>query len=502
MSGQALPRRLDALLAALGEVESVQGDAAKIVSGLHDDSRRVQRGGVFFALRGAQEDGRRFIDDAVQRGAAAVVGEGLGPLDGVTVVNVRDPRAALARMAYRWHDVDARGGKRLTLLAVTGTNGKSTTTYMAAAILRAAGIRCGMFGTVQYDLCSRTTTSGMTTPGPLELAAYLRECADAGARAAVMEVSSHALDQRRTAGLDFSAAAFTNLSQDHLDYHGTMESYRDAKARLFDELGETALAVVNRDDPQHEAMIRRTRAKVTTFGIDSPAELTARVTRDSITGTVFRMKLRGADLVLENALVGRHNVYNALAAAGLALALDVEPRAIETGLTSVRNIPGRLQRIMCREGVEVFVDYAHTDDALRNVLSVLRPLTRQRLIAVFGCGGDRDRAKRPKMARAVAEFADAIIVTSDNPRTEDPRRIIDDILPGFEAGDRGRVVVEPDRRLAIRAALAGSSRGDVILIAGKGHEDYQIIGTQRHHFDDVEVALQAASELERVAQGA
>lgn len=489
------------LLAGLVPAEELRGRADQPASGVFDDSRQVRPGGLFVAVCGTSADGRRFVEDAVRRGAAVIVGEDLPATGAALAVRVPDARAALTQLALRWHGLAADGCAGLRLAAVTGTNGKSTTAFMVRAILRAAGRKCGMLGTVHYDLCGRSVTARLTTPGPLELAGYLRECADAGADAAVMEVSSHALDQKRTDGLRFAAAAFTNLTGDHLDYHGTLESYRAAKRRLFQGLGPEAVAVVNRDDASHEFMLEGCRARVVTFGLEQPADISARITRSTSQGTFYRLRLEGRELVLENAVVGRHNVYNALTAAGLARALGADLDAIAAGLTSVRNIPGRLQRVPCASAADVFVDYAHTDDALRNVLSALKPLTRRRLIVVFGCGGDRDRSKRPRMAAAVAERADAIIVTSDNPRTEEPRQIIDEILSGFRADARRRVTVEPDRAAAIRAALAGAGEGDVVLIAGKGHEDYQIIGDRRIHFDDVEVAIQAAAELRSGGSG-
>ncbi len=465
------------------------------VSGVFDDSRRVQPGGLFVALRGTSMDGRQFVDAAVKRGAAVVVGEDLPDRGDATVVNVPDARAVLARLAARWSGLDAEPACRMKLAGVTGTNGKTTTAIMTRSIVQAAGMKCGLLGTVRYDLCSRTVTARMTTPGALELAGYLRECADAGAAVSVMEVSSHAIDQQRTAGLRFAAAAFTNLTRDHLDYHKTLENYGAVKARLFAELDRSAVAVVNRDDPHAEEMVRNSQAQVVWYSLNRPAEITGRISRDTVRGTYYRMQIDGADLVLENAVVGRHNVYNALAAAGLARALGIPLDAIASGLNAVRNIPGRLQRVPCVSGADVFVDYAHTDDALQNVLSVLKPLTRGKLIVVFGCGGDRDRTKRPLMAAAVAKFGDQIFVTSDNPRTEDPDAIIAEIMTGFGQSDRGRVSIEPDRAAAIRSALAAAGSGDVVLIAGKGHEDYQIIGDRRVHFDDVEVAIQAAEEL-------
>lgn len=492
----------------LDDATLAPADADRSIVGVFDDSRRVQPGGLFVAVCGAREDGRRYVDDALRRGAQVILGERLdatgepaGPFESggaageALVLSVHDARSILARLAWRWHGLDADADAGLALLGVTGTNGKTTTAFMTTAILRAAARRCGLLGTVLYDLYGRSVRAALTTPGPLELAAHLRECRDSGAEVAVLEVSSHALDQRRIDGLRLRAAAFTNLTQDHLDHHGTMEAYAAAKARLFAPLEPSATAVINIDDPAHETMTRGCRAQIVTYSLSKPADIQASITRDALGGTCYRMRIGGLDLVLENALAGRHNVYNAMAAAGLAIAAGAPLEAVERGLASVRNIPGRLQRVPGLPGVEIFVDYAHTPDAIRNVAGVLRPLTRGRLIIVFGCGGERDREKRPLMARAAAEFGHAVIVTSDNPRREDPHAIIEDILAGFDPSERRRVVVEPDRRSAIRTALAGAQPGDVVLIAGKGHEDYQDVGGQRLHFDDVEVAIQTAAEL-------
>ncbi|MGE0480712.1 MAG: UDP-N-acetylmuramoyl-L-alanyl-D-glutamate--2,6-diaminopimelate ligase [Phycisphaerae bacterium] len=462
------------------------------VSAICEDSRRVTPGALFFALRGVGADGRRFVADAVARGAAAVVGEGLDASERSALISTPDARRMLAHVAARWHGLDA--GPPL-LLGVTGTNGKSTTAIMVRSIAQAAGHKCALIGTVYYDLCSRVVAAEMTTPGPLQLAEYLRTARDAGAAFAAMEVSSHALDQRRTDGLTFRAAAFTNLTGDHLDYHGTFENYRDAKARLFEQLPASAAAVVNCDDAHHEHMIRATAARVLKFSLRGPADLSATIARESIGGTTYRLRIGDTELVLENAVVGRHNVYNALTAAGLAWGAGLPLEAIARGLRAVRNVPGRLQRVPVGLPADVFVDYAHTDDALLNVLAVLKPLTRRRLIVVFGCGGDRDKTKRPRMAQAVGRFADGILVTSDNPRTEDPDAIIREILAGFDAATRRRVCVEPDRRAAIHAALAGAREGDVVLIAGKGHENYQIVGTEKLPFDDVAVAIAAGASL-------
>jgi len=494
-------RSIGELFRGLADDRIFAAHREQMVTGVHDDSRQVQPNGAFVARRGSVQDGRQFVDEAVRRGATVIVGEQLPPRPGVLVIPVPDARVALAQLAIRWHGLDTEPASRMKLAAVTGTNGKTTTAIMTRAIVQAAGLKCGLLGTVRYDLCSRSVAAQMTTPGALELAGYLRECAHAGAAVTVMEVSSHALDQRRTAGLRFAAAAFTNLSGDHLDYHRTFENYCATKARLFAELDESALAIVNRDDPSTDEIVRGCRAQLVWYSLRDAADITGSISRDTIRGTYYRLRIDGHDLVLENAIVGRHNVYNALAAAGLARALGMPLDAIEAGLTSVRNIPGRLQRVPCVSGADVFVDYAHTDDALRNVLSVLKSLTRGKLIVVFGCGGDRDRTKRPRMAAATAEFADTIFVTSDNPRTEDPHAIIAEILTGFDADARRRVTAEVDRARAIRTALATAELGDVMLIAGKGHENYQLFADRRIHFDDVEVAIQAAAELAQAREG-
>jgi UDP-N-acetylmuramoyl-L-alanyl-D-glutamate--2,6-diaminopimelate ligase len=498
-------RTLASLLQDIVPAERWSSAAERGVAGVFDDSRQVQPSGLFVAVRGAAADGHEYAAAALQRGARVLIGEALPDslrlagaaapgADPPLILNVPDSRETLGLLAARWHAIDAASGCRVQLLAVTGTNGKSTTTYMTQAILHAAGLKCGLLGTVHYDLCGRTLAADMTTPGPLQLAGYIRECVDAGAAAVALEVSSHALDQRRAAGLDFAAAAFTNLTQDHLDYHKMMDDYAAAKARLFAGLSPDAVAVVNGDDPWHARMLQACRARVQRFGLRPQADIAGVILRDALSGTRYRVRIDGQTLTLLNAMVGRHNVYNALTAIGLARAAGAPLTAIEGGLAALQNVPGRLQRVPLETGFEVFVDYAHTPDAIRNVLRVLRPLCRGRLMIVFGCGGDRDRGKRPLMAQAAAELADCILVTSDNPRSEDPQAIIAEVLTGFDDKARRRVCVEPDRRQAIFAALAGAHPGDVLLIAGKGHENYQIVGGERRHFDDVETAVEAAAQ--------
>lgn len=490
---------LEALLAGIAPLPDERWRSVQ-VRGVYDDSRQVRPGGLFVAVPGTQVDGSSFIPDALARGAVAIVGARVEPDDHAACIVVPDARAALARLAMRWYGLDGPDGVGLQLLAVTGTNGKTTTAYLTRSVLETAGLRCGMIGTVACELGTRSLPGHLTTPGVLALAGMLREAVDAGLAALVMEVSSHALDQQRTSGLSFAAAAFTNLTQDHLDYHGTLEAYGQAKARLFEQLATDGAAVINIDDAFGSTLAKRQAGRVISYALDRAADLTARAVRTTCTGTSYRLRCDGAEVAVRSALIGRHNVYNALAAAGLARALEIPPHPIAAGLSAVRCVPGRLERIAGIADFDVLVDYAHTPDALERVCAALHALAKRRLIVVFGCGGDRDRGKRPLMGQAAARHAHAVIITSDNPRSEDPRAIIDDILEGLDAKTRSRVLVEPDRRAAIAAALAAARPGDLVLIAGKGHEDYQLVGTQRNAFDDRQVVREVARELGKLRE--
>jgi len=452
------------------------------------DSRDVQEGDCFVAVRGTAADGHAYLSEAVAKGCAAVVCEDATavPPD-VPRALVDDTRAVVGRLAQAAAGWPCR---RLAVVGVTGTNGKTTFSYLLRHVLEAAGHRTGLIGTVAYDTLDGTTQATNTTPGPVATAGMMARLVRAGATHLVMEVSSHALDQRRTDGIEFDVAVFTNLSGDHLDYHGSMSAYLAAKRRLFDSLAPPAAAVVNRDDPRADEVLAGAHAGVRRlwYGFSSAADLYAEIDRIDATGSRFALRFAGASADVTSALVGRHNVYNALAAAGAAMALGLDLDRVAAALGEVRQVPGRLQRVAADAPFDVLVDYAHTDDALRNVLSALRPVTAGRLILVFGCGGDRDRGKRPRMARAAENGADVIVVTSDNPRGEDPADIIDEIVGGFSPTGLAKATVEPSRRDAIAAAIGAAEAGDVVLIAGKGHEDYQIIGDRRIHFDDVETA--------------
>jgi UDP-N-acetylmuramoyl-L-alanyl-D-glutamate--2,6-diaminopimelate ligase len=359
-------------------------------------------------------------------------------------------------------------------------------------MLAKVGRRCGLVGTVEIDDGRTRREAEMTTPGACDVADLLAAMRDRGCRACAIEASSHALDQGRVAGVPFAGAAFTNLTGDHVDYHKTVENYADAKARLFATLDSTAVAVVNADDEFSDRMVRDTHARVMRFGFGKTADYRARDWAVTSQGTNFVLHTPDGRAEVHMSLIGKHNIENALAAAALVgETFGLSVNQIAQGLRDAAGAPGRLQAVRAGQPFAVLVDYAHTDDALENVLTALRPLTRGTLRVVFGCGGDRDNTKRPRMARTAENLADALYVTSDNPRTEDPAKIIEQIVSGLTPAARAKAVIDPDRRSAIRRAMADAAEGDVVLIAGKGHENYQIIGTEKHHFDDVEEAAAA-----------
>ncbi len=479
---------------AVGSGVSPPEAAGVQVRDVCDDSRVARPGSLFVAVAGTRANGAVFADDAASRGAVAIVTDGEVSVGrGLAVVKVKDARRALARLAAVFHGLDriqADGG--LSVTGITGTNGKSTVAYMVRSILGAAGEPVALLGTIEYDLVGRAMRAELTTPGPVLLTRHLVEAHASGARHVVMEVSSHSLDQRRTDGIRFSAAVFTNLTQDHLDYHETREDYLEAKRRLFADLPRDAVAVVNGDEPASERIVEGCRARVIRYGFGDSADVRGRVLEAGRGGSRFVVSYRGEDMEVRTTLAGQYNVSNALAAASVGWAMAVEPSTIARGLSALSRVPGRLERVDCGTlGFDVFVDYAHTDDALKNVLGAVRPLTRGALWCVFGCGGDRDRTKRPLMAKAVAAGSDRFVVTSDNPRTEDPAAIIADIEAGLTGADRARSVTLPDRAAAIGRAIDELLPGDTLVIAGKGHEDYQILGTEKVHFDDVETAREA-----------
>lgn len=467
--------------------------AVGAVSGISYDSRTLKRGEVFVALKGQRADGTAFARQAIERGAAAVVSEHAAP-DGAQVAwaIVEDARLALALLAatfYRHPSAEMR------VVGITGTNGKTTTSYLLAAIFDAASIRCGVLGTVAYRIGDEVREATRTTPEAPDLQRLLREMVDRGCGACVMEVSSHALSLKRVDGMTFAAAIFTNLTRDHLDFHADMDDYFRAKRRLFEMLPRDAPGLLNIDDPRGPALAAAGGRPVT-YAIGRAADVTPGPLSFSLDGLEFDVRTPRGTVHAKSKLVGRPNVYNILAAVAAATALDIPFDAIERGLQRLEGVPGRFQVVSGpKDEVTVVVDYAHTDDALRNLLETARPLARGRLITVFGAGGDRDRSKRPLMGAVAGRLSDLIVLTSDNPRSEDPQRIIEEIQRGITPDTRRdtsqRLLTIVDRRAAIAKAVELAHPGDLVLIAGKGHENYQVIGDRTLPFDDVAVAREA-----------
>lgn len=491
------------------------------VTGITADSRTVRPGDVFVAVRGTQQDGHRFIQDAVDRGAAAVIAEawpfeGEGPAQRPDVVLVPNSRRALGLAAANFFGQPSR---KLHVAGVTGTNGKTTVTYVLESIIRAAGRKVGVIGSVEARFDRQTLSLGHTTPGAVDLQRTLAAMVDAGVSHAVMEVSSHALDQQRTAGVHFKVAGFTNLTQDHLDYHKSMETYFEAKARLFSDglkrsRARGRMAVINIDDPRGSELLERWGGKSLRVSLDphSDADVVVLDARYALTGTEARIRTSKGEWSIRTALIGAHNLSNVCVAVGMALAMGFSKVRILRGLEALERVPGRLERVPDGRGRRVLVDYAHSPDALAKVLEAVRPHCEGRLVVVFGAGGDRDAEKRGPMGEVVGRWADIAFVTSDNPRGEPPEAIAEGLAQGLEQAGRRRVfvhaeeaararmesgtfVVDLDRQRAVHGAVAQLDPKDVLLIAGKGHEAIQVIGERRYRFDDREVARRALEGL-------
>ena len=456
-----------------------------VVSSVAADSRDVSAGDLFAALAGTRTDGHHFVGRALERGATAVLAERFVPTQGRPLCVVPDSRVAFARLCQALTNNPSR---RLKVIGVTGTNGKTTTSWLIRGILEAAGIRTGLLGTIEFSDGVWAAPSPYTTPPAAVLAGWLARIEAAGCSHAVMEVSSHALSQSRVAGVDFDVVCVTNVRHDDLDYHATASNYQEAKARIFEHLVPEGFAVLNADDELCPSYLAGLCGPVLTVGIDAAAEITATPVEQYKSEQTFLLSIGNETAVVRTPLIGRHNIYNCLQATAVGFAYGIDLTTIVRGLEAIGRIPGRLERIECGQTFGVFVDYAHTADALAGVLSTLREVTSGRVICVFGAGGDRDRSKRPKMGRAVEETADLAIITSDNPRNEHPGQITHDVLQGFARPASVELVL--DRRAAIHRALALAQKGDCVLIAGKGHEDYQIVGDKTLAFDDREVARQ------------
>lgn len=495
--------RLAELVSVLPEADAAGGGPVEI-SGIEHDSRRIGPGGLFVCIQGLRQDGHAFIPQAVERGAAALVVDAsrtdLAIPAGTPTIRVRDPRAALARLAAQFYGQPSRD---LRMVGVTGTNGKTTTAYLVEAILRGAGRPCGLLGTIEYRCGERTFPGERTTPEASDLFRLLAAMRDLGAWGAAMEVSSHSLVLHRVDACEFDVGIFTNLTQDHLDFHGTMEAYAEAKGRLFAALGRDrakpgeAAAILNGDDPWAEAMAARTTARVVRFGLGPGAEIRPRELRLHLDGIRATVESPWGEFEIRSPLVGRHNVSNILGAAGACLHLGLSPDEVGRGIAGLAAVPGRFEKVEAGQPFGVVVDYAHTPDALDHVLTVAQEFTPGRVIVVFGCGGDRDRGKRPIMGQVAARLADQIFVTSDNPRSEEPEAILEEIVVGIKKAPTGSGVHAkiPDRREAIGAALACARGGDLVVIAGKGHETYQVLRSCTIPFDDRIVAHEALAAL-------
>jgi UDP-N-acetylmuramoyl-L-alanyl-D-glutamate--2,6-diaminopimelate ligase len=488
---------LGALARALGG--ELEGDAGARALDVTHDSRQVEAGWLFVAIRGEKSDGNRFIHEVERRGAVGVVSELERPADfRGGWIRVPEARRALALAAAEVHSHPSR---ELKLVGVTGTNGKTTTAYLVASVAEAAGITTALVSTVEYRVAGERQAALHTTPEASDVERLLRRAVSAGCSVAVMEASSQALDLHRCDALSYEVAAFTNLTRDHLDYHGTMEAYFAAKRRLFDgSLGEPPRAsVINIDDEYGARLSEELQAvgrRVLRYALDQEAEVTARGVEFSLGGTRLTLRTPAGEQEILSPLVGRPHVYNILTAAGCAHALGLGLEETAAALGSCGGAPGRFERVAHAGDFAVVVDYAHTDDALRNVLRTARDVSQGRVITVFGCGGDRDRTKRAPMGEAAASLSEVVIATSDNPRNEDPEAILRDVEEGLRSSGRPYHKIV-DRREAIRRAVAEARAGDIVVIAGKGHEDYQIVGTERRHFDDREVAREALAERSR-----
>lgn len=485
--------KLDALLQNT-EVLSCVGGAGQEVLGLAYDSRQARPGCLFFAIQGEHSDGHRFIDDLMRAGIVGVVSEQPAPAGfprvWIQVPAIRRALAEIGRAFYGQPDL------KLKLLGITGTNGKTTTAHLLHSIFKAAGYKTGLFGTIEYRLNGRAFPAHHTTPESLDLLGYFAELVESGGQAAVMEASSHALAQDRVWGFHFTAAVFTNLTGDHLDYHKDFEHYFAAKRRLFEGAGAPPpeLGVINLDNPWGQKLLKVKQPRQITYGVESEADVRARHFSLSAAGIHAIISGPEGRLDIVSPLMGRANLENILAAVATAEGLAIPVKAIQEGVAALHQVPGRFERIDEGQSFIVLVDYAHTHDALRNALKIARELARNRLIVLFGCGGDRDRTKRPLMGEVAGALSDLAVLTSDNPRSEDPILIMNDAMVGLQKAGKP-YLAEVDREKAIHMALEGAHEGDVVLLAGKGHETYQVLKDETIPFDDREVARRVLSEM-------
>ncbi len=475
--------KLNELLRGLSDFQLTGNDKIDI-SDIHSDSRKIRKNFIFVAVRGTQSDGHDFIGNAIQSGATAIVCETLPPLitENISYIRVKDSAEALGKLA------SARNGNpsdKLTLVGVTGTNGKTTIATLLYDTFRKFGYKAGLLSTVCNYIDGEVIPSTHTTPDPIELNDLLRKMVEKGCEYVFMEVSSHAVDQKRIAGLKFNGAVFTNLTRDHLDYHQTFEAYRDAKKRFFDQLSPDAFALTNTDDKNGMFMLQNTKASTYTYSLQTLADFKGHILESHFDGTL--MTINGKEINTQ--FVGKFNAYNLLAVYGAAILLGKTPEEVLLALSTLQSVSGRFQTLQSPEGYTAIVDYAHTPDALTNVLTSIHEVLQGdgRIITVIGCGGNRDKGKRPIMAREAIRLSEQVILTSDNPRFEDPQDIINDMVNGLDIVEKKKAICITDRKEAIKTACLLAQKNDVILVAGKGHEDYQDIKGVKHHFDDREI---------------
>lgn len=464
------------------------------VKGISCNSKQVLDNFIFVAIKGINADGHKFIQEAINKGAKAVVVQGSGfgfkGSEGASFIKVEDTRKALAKLAAKFY---GNPSAKIKVIGITGTNGKTTVSYLIEALLKESGFTPAVIGTVNYRFKNKVIPSKNTTPGPLELQSMLAGMVRDNVDYAIMEVSSHALSQNRAEAIDFHSAIFTNLTQDHLDYHKTLENYFQAKAELFKNIGSRSFAVLNNDNKYSRRLKEFVGSrKIITYGIDNPADVTARDIKFDTAHTEFSAIVSKRKINFKTRLIGRHNVYNILASLAWGVKEGLDLKIIKSSAERFGCVPGRLEKINFPGDFSVFVDYAHTEDALKNVITALRQLSFRRIIVVFGCGGERDKTKRPKMGFAASELSDYIIITNDNPRSEDPKKIIGDIRRGVR---KNNYCIIPERYEAIRKSLSLAGPGDIILIAGKGHENYQILKDKTIYFDDREAVKECLKSM-------
>ena len=478
---------LELLLKSINAIQ-ISGDTKKDITGVNLDSRLVEPGGLFVAVKGTQADGHAYIGKAVEKGAAAVVCETWPEqlAEGVAYVQVKDSGSAVGRLATAFYGDPT---SKMELVGVTGTNGKTTIATLLYNMFRAFGYKCGLCSTVCNYIDGEAIPTEHTTPDPVTLNRLLGRMADEGCKYAFMEVSSHAVAQHRIAGLKFAGGIFTNLTRDHLDYHKTFENYRDAKKAFFDGLPKGAFAVTNADDRNGMVMVQNTKASVKTYSLRAAADFKGKVLEESFEG--MYLEINGREVSVP--FIGRFNVSNLLAVYAAAICMGRQPEDVLVALSTLHPVNGRFETLRSPEGVTAIVDYAHTPDALTNVLSTINEIQKHRgeVITVCGAGGNRDKGKRPLMAQEAVKGSDRVVITSDNPRFEEPQDIINDMLAGLDKNQMRKVVSIADRREAIRTACMMAQPGDVVLVAGKGHEDYQEVKGVKHHFDDHEVIREA-----------